>query len=320
MTQPTPKMESGDTVSDLIPALLDVIELRANSALITIFGDAISPRGGEIWLGSLITLAASLGISERLVRTGVYRLSNEGWLQSESQGRRAYYSLTEAGTEKFNEAQRRIYAREPVEWDGRWRLVQLLAAIPQATRNALRRELGWLGFGQISPTLHAHPTERVETIVRMLRRHDLEHQALVFNAELADFVTGDVVHDVVREAWHLDRLNTDYLRFIKTFTPVAEALKETPSIGGQNAFTLRILMIHDFRRALLKDPVLPDRLLPPDWCGGQARDLCAEIYKHIAEKADAYLVANLETGTGKIPDLPDSYRARFQGTADSLTA
>ena len=63
-----PKIETtpnGTIPGDLIPALLDTIDLKANSTLITIFGDAISPRGGEIWLGSLITLAATLGISEQ---------------------------------------------------------------------------------------------------------------------------------------------------------------------------------------------------------------------------------------------------------------
>ena len=313
MTQETPKTDTSSAVGKLIPELLEKLDLRANSALITIFGDAVSPRGGEIWLGSLITLAASLGISERLVRTGVYRLSNEGWLQSESQGRRAYYSLTRAGAEKFHEAQRRIYARDPVTWDGRWRLIQLLNTIPQPTKTALRRELGWLGFGQISPTLFAHPTEQVETILRILGRHDLKDKTLVFNAELADFVTGDMIHKVVREAWHLDMLNQDYLRFIETFKPVVERLETSSPLKGEDAFALRILTIHDFRRALLKDPVLPDQLLPPDWSGGAARELCADIYHRIADPADRYLVSNLETGSGEIPDLPASYQARFKG-------
>src|SRR5690349_12667309 len=45
--------------------------LRAGSGLITIFGDAIAPRGGAVTLGSLIRLAAPFGLAERAVRTSV---------------------------------------------------------------------------------------------------------------------------------------------------------------------------------------------------------------------------------------------------------
>ena len=54
--------------------------LRGGSLIITVFGDAILPRGGSIWLGSLIKLVQPLGLSERLVRTSVFRLAQDGWL------------------------------------------------------------------------------------------------------------------------------------------------------------------------------------------------------------------------------------------------
>lgn len=301
------------TPGKIVSGLLDAIDLRANSALITIFGDAISQRGGKIWLGSLITLAASLNISERLVRTGVYRLSNEGWLQSETHGRRAYYTLTDAGAEKFHEAQRRIYASETVLWDNEWRLIHLLAALPQASRTQLKRELGWLGFGQIGPTLFAHPTESIDAIARILKRHNITDDTLVFRAKLTEVVRDDIIHGVVRNAWHLDELNKEYERFISSFMPLETALKNGETLSGQDIFALRILIIHDFRRALLKDPVLPDKLLPADWSGGKARDLCARIYRQISDEADAYLVSVLKAGTDDIPSLPVSYHARFTG-------
>ena len=52
--------------------------VRAGSLLVTIFGDAIAPRGGTITLASLIRLARPFGITERLVRTSVGRLAQEG--------------------------------------------------------------------------------------------------------------------------------------------------------------------------------------------------------------------------------------------------
>src|SRR5213082_3837153 len=61
--------------------------LRAGSLLITIFGDAIAPRGAAVTLGSLIRLAAPFGLTERLVRTSVARLARQGWLAARRSGR-----------------------------------------------------------------------------------------------------------------------------------------------------------------------------------------------------------------------------------------
>src|SRR4029453_14301246 len=52
---------------------------RAKSLVVTVWGDAIAPHGGAVWLSGLIKLLAPLGLNERLVRTSVYRLAQEGW-------------------------------------------------------------------------------------------------------------------------------------------------------------------------------------------------------------------------------------------------
>ncbi len=277
----------------LIERLRGQIDLRANSTIITIFGDALLPRGGNIWLGGLIALADTFGISERLVRTGVYRLAREGWLESRIEGRRARYHLTDAGNEKFNEAQQRIYAAEPVAWDGSWRLVHLLASMPAPERNAMRGEMGWSGFGQISPNLFAHPTRTAKDIERLLERNAAFAHTLTFEAETAFFTDRKHIRNVAREAWNLDDLNLEYGRFVNVFTPVLESVSHNPPAPHQ-AFGLRILMIHDYRRVLLKDPDLPEDLMPRDWQGIAARNLCAAIYKQLVGPAEIYLDETLD--------------------------
>ena len=63
--------------------------LRAGSLITTVFGDSIAPRGGTVWLGSLISAMAEFGIKERLVRTSVFRLAKDGWLEYNQFGRRS---------------------------------------------------------------------------------------------------------------------------------------------------------------------------------------------------------------------------------------
>ena len=121
--------------------------LRAGSLIITIFGDAIAPRGGAITLGSLIQLAQPLGLTERLVRTATARLAREGWIVARRAGRRSEYRLTGEGARRFAQATVRIYAGAPA-WDGRWTLLLLPAGRRPA---AVREQLRWLGFGALQP-------------------------------------------------------------------------------------------------------------------------------------------------------------------------
>jgi phenylacetic acid degradation operon negative regulatory protein len=310
-----PGMDTPVAAENLIGGLRRQAKLRANSAIITLFGDAILPRGGIIWLGSLITLAASLGIAERRVRTGVYRLSRQGWLCSRRRGRRAFYTLTPSALENFHEALQRIHSVEPIAWDGEWQLVQLPSDLAASSRATLRRELGWLGFGQIGAGLFAHPSKDMAALSRVLARHGLSGRTLVYRARLADFVSSEHVHKVVAAAWKLDALNEDYGHFLKIFAPAADALQAGLELNDENAFVLRILLMHEYRRLLLKDPVLPEPLLPADWLGGAGRELTVTIYRRVAAAADRHLVAHLETYSGKIPPLDAAFWRRFGGLA-----
>src|ERR1700753_1623869 len=82
--------------------------LRGGSLLVTIFGDAIAPRGGVVTLGSLIQLAAPFGLTERLVRSSVARLAQDGWLAARRDGRRREYRLSPAGGDPLTQAPPRL--------------------------------------------------------------------------------------------------------------------------------------------------------------------------------------------------------------------
>lgn len=305
-------MEAPATLARPVQRLASSLELKANSLIITIFGDAILPRGGNIWLGSLIGLAGAFGVSERLVRTGVYRLAQEGWLEATSRGRRAYYTLTPSGLEKFAEADRRIYAATPPDWDGRWRLVQALPHVDQSARQTLRRELTWHGFGLLSPTLMAHPSASDKVIEKVLTELDMLPHVLVFRASAADYTDGAAIGSVASEAWNLETLNADYKRFIGHFERFETNAEALAGLSDLDAFALRTLLVHDYRRILLKDPQLPADFLPDGWSGTAARNLCGSLYRAIAKRADAHVTGLMETFNGAIPDLTPTYHERFR--------
>src|SRR5947209_18532453 len=70
---------------------------RARSLIVTVWGDALGPHGGEVWLAGLIRLLEPLGINERLTRTSIFRLARDGWLIAQARGRQSRYRLTPEG-------------------------------------------------------------------------------------------------------------------------------------------------------------------------------------------------------------------------------
>jgi phenylacetic acid degradation operon negative regulatory protein len=131
---------------------------RAKSLIVTVWGDALAPHGGAVWLTGLIRLMAPFGINERSVRTSVFRLAQEGWLARAAHGRVSRYRLTRDGARRFDDAHGRIYERPADEWHGQWELV-LADAVPAARRAALREELAWAGFGELGAAAFLRPSE-----------------------------------------------------------------------------------------------------------------------------------------------------------------
>src|ERR671913_452033 len=84
---------------------------------------------------------------------------------------------------------------------------------------------------------------------------------------------------LVERAWPLAEIESRYRRFIDTYSGSLGALERGVGFTNLDALLVRILLIHDYRRAVLKDPLLPSQLLPDPWAGAAARGLCGTIYK-----------------------------------------
>ena len=287
--------------------------LRAKSLLMTLFGDAIAPHGGTIWLGSLIELMAPFGISDRLVRTSVFRLTEEGWLASARNGRRSAYSITDDALRRFGQAYRRVYAPLEPAWDGCWVLLFATHAdIAPARRTLFRKQLAWEGFGMIAPGVYAHPAPEPDAIVRLLQRFDLQQQLFVTSARDLPGALGKPLAAAVGETWALDEVRNGYLRFIERFAPLARTVGKG-NITPEQAFMIRTLLIHAFRRVQLHDPKLPASLLPQAWPGNESYALCREIYRQVYQAAQDWLLATLRREDGNVAEAAPYFYERFSG-------
>ncbi len=281
--------------------------LRAGSLLVTIFGDAIAPRGGAVTLESLIRLAAPFGLTERLVRTSVARLAREGWLCTARSGRRSEYRLSAQGAERFAQATQRIYATTGSRWDGRWTLIVLPPGRPHAAR--LREALRWLGFGQLSASLFAHPGTSVTQAREWLRGIPGGERCLLLCSEPADAASEQ---QLVAQGWDLQELERRYRVFVARFAPLAAQLKGA-AIAGAPAFLVRTLLIHEYRKIHLQDPLLPATLLPPDWIGTRAYELARGIYARVFAPAERHLSATARTLHAPLAPAGAEAYARFGG-------
>lgn len=286
--------------------------IRAGSLIITIFGDSIAPRGGTVWIGSLIRALSDFGINERLVRTSVFRLTRDDWLEVDQVGRRSYYSLSSDGVEKFEQATARIYGDPRQSWDGDWCLV-LLAGLAAEQKEAARKELSWLGFGAISTDVLAHPKPALVDVDSALHRSGLDEQVVVMRGTTLGRKQDDAMRGLVHKSWNLDVIDQQYGSFVKQFRPVFRAARTAANVDARIAFLVRTLLIQEYRRILLRDPLLPAELLPATWHGTAAYQLCRNLYGLVYAAADEFMSREFETAEGPLPPPAPEFFRRFGG-------
>ncbi len=304
------------SISTITKSLVDEFRsrptLRAGSLIITVFGDSIAPRGGTAWLGSLIKVMSEFGVSERLVRTSVFRLSRDGWLDANQVGRRSYYSLTEEGGQRFEQATHRIYGKPILDWPGDWCLV-LLSGLDAQQRENVRKELSWLGFGTISTSLMAHPAPDLGDLQSLLQRLAVHDDTVVMNGRTLDGSQDKAMQGLVHRSWNLEEIDDRYEHFIEHFDPIRAAVRRNGKLSPLNAYQIRTLLIQEYRKILLRDPVLPSEMLPDNWHGTRAYQLCRDLYRCIFEAADNYITETMETANGPLPPPSAEFFKRFGG-------
>jgi phenylacetic acid degradation operon negative regulatory protein len=305
------------SVTELVARFRRQRPLRGGSLIVTIFGDSIMPRGGAIALGSLIELVAPFGLNERLVRTASARLAKGGWIEGLRRGKLSEYHLSPEGRERFAEATERIYSGPDTIWSGRWTLLVLLPMRASERKN-LRDELVWRGFGELSSGVFAHPQLNPRALRHQLRPAGLSSKVIFFDANLAD---DEAPQRLVTLGWDLEELGVGYQRFVKLFERVQAALDAEPSLDPRDSFIVRTLLIHEYRRLHLRDPLLPPRLLRANWPGIRAAVLCRDIYARVFAPSEAHLSRVAAQLDGPLPAAEPSVMQRFGGIApcDHLT-
>lgn len=269
---------------------------RTGSLIITFYGDAILPRGGSVWLGTLLQFLDMLGTDGGVVRTAVSRLAADGWLDRDRAGRKSFYKLAKSGRERFETAVEHVYNPHPSNWAGRF---ELLLIGNGADREASRSALAEAGFGSPMPGVWVAPSDApVPSVVEGAIRLEVS----------ADNATG---RQLAAASWSLERTAESYREFVKTFAPLEGWIGGADKISPADAILARILLIHHYRRVILRDPLLPAGLLPSAWPALEARQLCARLYQAFLPASESWLDAYGESATGPLRSPGPELRRRF---------
>ncbi len=249
--------------------------VRTQFLIFTLFGDYILERGVKLWTSELLYLMEVLGVSERAVRSALSRMTNNGWLISQKDGRRSRYSLTERGKTLLEKGGMRIFEPVFTDWDNQWHLV--VYSLPESKRplrHTLRTQLTWLGFGRLATGTWISPRNRIDDLKNLLTELDINSHIQIFSGQ---YRGPSSATELVEQCWDLDELSIQYQGFInrheQDFLRCEAYHENTLNLDSKHCFIHRFWVTHEFQSTPFTDPNLPPSLLPSDWIGITARNL-----------------------------------------------
>ncbi|MWD26768.1 hypothetical protein E0K89_004680 [Aquicoccus sp. SCR17] len=261
-----------DPLAPVIRNLHEEGRLRAWSLLMTVFGDSVQHRGGRIATARLRVLLERVGVSSGTLRTALSRLGQDGWVSSEREGRSSSYTLNGAALEAVEGASQTIYAA------------------PRATpvRDWVMRLGGETGL-QIAPGVFLAPADApMPPGVRAAVTGPLTEVA----PDLAESVLGP------------DNLGARAA--LRADLAALQGLELTPLESA----AARTLLIHRWRRLVLRHPELPPGL-PGEGGAPDLRTEVACLYRALTPGAEAWLSSDAD-GLDPMP-APDAAAARRFG-------
>jgi phenylacetic acid degradation operon negative regulatory protein len=234
----------------------------AGIALLMILGVYLLDGPEGVSQATLVLALQRLGYTGHAARQAIARAMRGGTLAAERDGRRARMSLTPAGAELLRDGEQRLFTfGESWSWDGSWLLVSL--RVPEAQRDArhrLRKRLGWAGFGSLGNGLWLSPHPDREAAVAHVLADEPAAQAWTFRATHGELGDLDLL---VRQAWDIDAMVTNYESFIADFSRVRATTDE-------ECFVALTSMLMRWREFPFVDPDLPPELLPKGWLRARA--------------------------------------------------
>lgn len=230
----------------------------------------------------LIQIYSIRNISAQVIRNSLSSLKKSGYLSSPF---RSAYSITPSGTAFLHTANSKddyLLAG----WDGNWQVVML--EIPESQRkkrDRVRNDLLGLGYGALYRSVYLSPWDKSAEVIRLIEEHDIARNVFILNGT---FSFQNIDAELAYKMWPLDEINTHYKQqyrwLTQEFIPNTDKLLEDDSTDIIYVFASFLELGQVIAELSMNDPVLPVKLLKPDWAGSVCRKA---MFDYITQIADA---------------------------------
>jgi phenylacetic acid degradation operon negative regulatory protein len=244
-----------DRFIDLTEGLRDLGGGRVWSLMISLFGDLAQEEGQSVDGPVLSAIMQGLRIKPEAARVALHRLRNDGWITSRKSGRISQHMLSAKGRAESAAASPRIYA-DPDQPQQAWQLV-----VTSGTEQDESESMAVAGFAQIMARIYVGPA--------------------------AAGVPGDAIRlpggdlpDWLRLQAQPETLRQGYADLLTRLEYLDQALPAQNDLSPVEIAVLRCLIVHNWRRLILKHPTLPAPLVDPDWPGHRCHLLVHRFLTH----------------------------------------
>lgn len=238
---------------EMIAALSARFPVKVWSCLVTVFGDQRPDEGAEVSGPVLTALTERIGVRPEAMRVALHRLRKDGWIEVRKSGRISHYRLSGDRLSETRAAGARIFAEE-ITPRGRWHVV-----ISEADAAAEQSP----GALMVAPGL-------------MLSEAPPEGDA---RAYLVLETPGGAVPDWLREKFIPDEWSADCADLLDHLRRISARRAELAGLGPLDQAALRLMLVHNWRRIILRLPEAAERLQAPDWRGHICRREMAALLR-----------------------------------------
>ncbi|SHH86037.1 PaaX family transcriptional regulator C-terminal domain-containing protein [Marivita hallyeonensis] len=245
-------MKSAD-FDHLIHRLLGQTPPRVWSLLVTMFGDLALAPDARLSGACVNALTAAIGIKPEATRVALHRLRKEGWIESQRVGRQSRYGLTNLGRSETQAARPRVYATGSPD-------TYPVVALDDPSTAMVAEDKG---LGHTTVRIGPHCVVTLDTA-----RADTD---LVLT-----MTPSDRVPNWVAEKLCPTEVQTASAALETRFRSLVDT-HELAALTVLQRTALRVSVVHEWRRLILRVPDFPDHLFSEGWRGPACRGLLHDL-------------------------------------------
>jgi phenylacetic acid degradation operon negative regulatory protein len=238
---------------------------------------ALRVVGGHSTIQQLaLVLGLARGLTETVLRSGLYALVKRGRLARSGRGKEATFAMG-AWPEKHSTVDAKK-AKSAAGWDGHWHVLTYdILTQHNALRMRLTRFLHDAGFGSLCASSWASPYDWEDELRGVFAgRDDAGSASYIRSLEIAPLAGKTDPRSA--QIWELDALSG---RYADIAARCIAACKDNSPTGSRRRAATCLTVARELRRMEAADPMLPPDLLPEKWPGSSAAKNFERLRAHV---------------------------------------